>query len=190
MANSTSTTYRQGITSADYAANTAVALGINPGSPIYYDMEHYNSYVPGCNTNVDAVVASYLNAFVTELVSDGYVSGVYESSSNLAAVFSDGNSPSDAWAAGGAYTDRDNDNDFDPCATVWDNSWIGRDWTYDDRLYQYTPGHYETWGGVTLNIDSDSANGDVTPWPAGDLTVNEGNETNEYNSPYYDDLPC
>ena len=36
-------------------------------------------------------------------------------------------------------------------------------WTNHQRLKQYRGGHDETWGGVTMNIDSDCTNGPVAP---------------------------
>jgi len=36
-------------------------------------------------------------------------------------------------------------------------------WASHQRLKQYIGGHNETWGGVTMNIDTDCANGPVAP---------------------------
>lgn len=39
------------------------------------------------------------------------------------------------------------------------------DWVYSQRLKQYNGPHTETWNGVTLSVDSDSANGPVYDFP-------------------------
>jgi hypothetical protein len=56
-------------------------------------------------------------------------------------------------------------------AAQWDNNPStsvlscvnGANWVNHQRLKQYKGDHNETWGGVTLNIDSNCANGTVAP---------------------------
>ena len=56
-------------------------------------------------------------------------------------------------------------------AANWDNNQStstlscinGSSWTNHQRIKQYRGDHNETWNGVTLNIDSNCANGPVAP---------------------------
>ena len=36
-------------------------------------------------------------------------------------------------------------------------------WAYHQRLHQYIGGHDETWGGITLNIDTNVIDGPLAP---------------------------
>ena len=174
------------MSSADSAANRASSLGLNGGSIIYYDMEHYTNYEPGCDTNVSAAVNSFLSGWVVELAHDGYSTGVYESASNLLSVASDGNPPSYVWIGGGGFSA----GSYGCHGNVWGNAYVPDGyWTFDQRLYQYTAGHSENWGGVAIGIDSDAAIGNATPRSYDDSgEPDEGG--NEVNSPTYDVPPC
>jgi hypothetical protein len=51
---------------------------------------------------------------------------------------------------------------YNPNATVWDVYSLSNSlWNNHQRIRQYTGGHNETWGGLTLNIDSDVSEGVV-----------------------------
>ena len=134
----------EGTAAADDAINQAAAVGVTPGNPIYDDMENYHRG----GTNTSAVLA-YLAAWTTELHAHGYISGVYSSA---------GSGISDLVAqVGTGYTEPDQ---------IWTAEWNGQayttsahvpstDWPIDPRLLQYQGGHNATFGGVTINIDSD-----------------------------------
>ena len=98
-------------------------------------------------------------------------------------VASDGDPPSFIWLGGGGYWA----SNYSCAASVWGNSYVDNgEWTYDQRLYQYTSGHSETWGGVSLTVDSDAAIGGASPVQYDDYS----DEPNEFTSPSYDVPPC
>jgi Domain of unknown function (DUF1906) len=134
----------EGTAAADDAINQAEANGISPGNPIYDDMEAYTTG----GTNTQAVLA-FLSAWTTELHAHGYLSGVYSSANS---------GISDLVAAGGTgFVEPDE---------IWIAEWNGQqntnsayvpasDWANHQRLHQYQGGHNATYGGATINIDSD-----------------------------------
>jgi len=134
----------EGTAAADDAVNQAEAVGISPGNPIYDDMENYSRGA----TNTPAVLA-FLAAWTTELHARGYTSGVYSSA---------GSGVTDLVAqVGTGYVEPDE---------IWNAEWNGQasttsgyipatDWPNHQRLHQYQGGHNATYGGVTINIDSD-----------------------------------
>lgn len=140
----------QGRAAATDAVSLASSLGIGPGNPIYFDMEAYPR-----TSAVSSVVLSFLAAWTNRLHADGYQSGVYSSSgsgiSDLASRY--GTSypePDDIWFAewnGSQSTDS---------AYIPTSVWAGH-----HRLHQYEGDHNDTYGGVTLNIDSDAVDGDT-----------------------------
>jgi Domain of unknown function (DUF1906) len=147
----------QGTAAADDAVNQAEAVGIAPGNPIYDDMESYTRN----STNTTAVLA-FLGAWTTELHARGYVSGIYSSAvSGITDLVNQ---------VGTGYPEPDQ---------IWDAEWNGQqstssayvpstDWVDHQRLHQYQGGHNATYGGATLNIDSDyvdagGASGGVFP---------------------------
>jgi hypothetical protein len=134
----------EGTAAADDAINQAEAVGLAPGNPIYDDMESYTRN----NSNTTAVLA-FLSAWTTELHAHGYTSGVYSSATtgitDLVNQFGTG------------YVEPDQ---------IWDAEWNNQantntayipstEWASHQRLHQYQGGHNVTYGGVTLNIDSD-----------------------------------
>jgi hypothetical protein len=138
----------QGQAAADDAVSHAEALGMPDGNPIYDDMEQYT----GSSSNTAAVLA-FLSAWTTELHAAGYQSGVYSSASSAVTNLVDEN--------GTGYTEPDD---------IWIADWNGEqttsdayvpsaDWPNHQRLHQYQGAHNATYGGVTLNIDSDFLDG-------------------------------
>ena len=164
----------QGKAAADSAAARAAYFGIGAGYPIYYDMEGYATNNPSCTLTVQRFVA----AWVDELHAKGYAAGVYGSASStirdLVAMLENGS------------------------ASVPDNVWIARwngvedvfgepvaadeYWGEHQRIHQYKGGHKETWGGVTINVDSNYVDGAVveaaaalpTEPPAGTVASSDG----------------
>jgi hypothetical protein len=134
----------EGTAAADDAINQADAVGIGPGNPIYDDMEAYNR----TSTNTQAVLA-FLSAWTTELHAHGYLSGVYSSANSGISDF--------VAAEGTSFVEPDE---------IWIAEWNGQqntnssyvpagDWANHQRIHQYQGGHNATYGGVTINIDSD-----------------------------------
>jgi hypothetical protein len=130
---------QEGTAAADDAAQQAHNLGIPAGTPLIYDMEAYGS----CNSQV----VTFLSAWDSELHSDGYQAGVYESFSNIGALA----------AAQGQMVEPDviHYADWDGVATTTSSYMPAGMWTDHQRLHQYRGGHNETWGGSTLNVDND-----------------------------------
>ena len=130
-----------GANDANDAVSQAAALGFGPGTPIVFDVEAYTS-------SSTTTVLRFLSTWTDELHTKGYLSGVYGSSSSaikdLADNYTGYTMPDiidDAWWNGKVDT-------ADP--NVSDGKWANH-----QRIHQYTGGHHETYGGVTINIDSD-----------------------------------
>jgi hypothetical protein len=165
----------QGAAAASDAMAQAQAIGIGAGNPIYFDMEAY----PRGGTNTSAVLA-FLAAWTAQLHAGGYESGVYSSGgsgiADLAARFGTGfEEPDDIWIA-----------DWNGEQTTNDPYVPSGDWASEQRVHQYEGGHDDTYGGATLNIDSNYLNGAtaaagagaVTPTvaPLPELTVSPGDD--------------
>lgn len=138
----------QGQEAAVDAVAQAAAVAMGPGSPIYFDMESYTRTASATNA-----VLAFLEAWTEELHSLGYASGVYSSSASGIADL--------AGQLGRDYTLPDN---------LWFANWNGQantsdpyvpasGWTNHQRIHQYRGGHDETYGGVTINIDSNYVDG-------------------------------
>ncbi|MDN4173504.1 DUF1906 domain-containing protein [Nocardioides sp. SOB77] len=138
---------QQGIAEADSSVAAATALGIAPGSTLWYDLEGYDN----SNTHCRESALAFLGAWTERLHELGWVSGVYSSAGSGIKALDDVrvNRP-------GTYTLPD---------YIWVARWDGvantstsyiRDdgWRPHGRVKQYRGGHDETWGGVRINIDS------------------------------------
>lgn len=134
----------QGAEAALDAVAQASAVAIGPASPIYFDMEAYTR-----TSSATAATLAFLEAWTEQLHSLGYASGVYSSSSSGIADL--------AGAIGGGYVEPDD---------LWIANWNGSQtttdpvvpstaWTPHARIHQYQGGHDESYGGATINIDSD-----------------------------------
>lgn len=138
----------QGTEAAEDAVEEAAAVGMGQGSPIYFDMEAYTR-----TSSATAATLSFLSAWTEQLHALGYVSGAYSSSSSGIADL--------GRAIGGDYVLPDD---------VWTANWNGAQngldpylpstaWATHDRIHQYRGGHNETYGLMTINIDSDYVEG-------------------------------
>ena len=139
----------EGAAAASDAVNRASAVGIGPGNPIYFDMENY---APG-GSNSSAVL-NFLAAWTAGLHAAGYKSGVYSNADSgigdlVAAKGSGFIEPDDIWMA-----------EWNGQRNVASPYVPGGDWNAH-RLHQYEGGHNQTFGGVTINIDSDYLNGET-----------------------------
>jgi hypothetical protein len=138
----------QGSAAAADAVADASAIGMGPGSPLYFDMESYTQTVSATNATLQ-----FLEAWTQELHTLGYQSGVYSSSaSGIEDLVS---------RLGTLYTHPDH---------IWIANWNGRQstddpyvpagaWGLQQRIHQYRGGHDETWGGTTINIDNNYLDG-------------------------------
>ncbi|GIV73249.1 MULTISPECIES: glycoside hydrolase domain-containing protein [Caldilinea] len=152
--------FSQGRAEAEKAIESARRLGLTEadgsGTVIYYDLEAYNGQDPACVEAARAFVAGW----VQRLHESNNQAGLYaHACSPPIAEYATLPTPPDAvWFA--AW----NRPSFDPNVTVWDispNCLPPTLWTRQQRIYQYTGGHPETWGGVTLPIDSNALDGIV-----------------------------
>lgn len=158
MSSDAATAYEQGRNEASKAWNALGNLGFGTaaGTPLVYDLEAYPN-----NAACRATVKSFMQGWVDQLaVAPAQVAGVYGS-------------------ACGSYL-----NDFASMArpprfivaAQWDSNQAtsvlscvnGTNWSNHQRIKQYKGDHNETWGGVTLNIDSNCANGPLAT--TGNLT--------------------
>jgi hypothetical protein len=139
---------QQGIEAASDAVEEAVAIGMGPGSPIYFDMEAYTR-----TSSASAATLTFLSAWTEQLHTLGYVSGAYSSSASGIADL--------ARSIGSTYTLPDH---------LWTANWNGRQdtldpylpasaWPTHQRIHQYRGGHNETYGLITINIDNDFIDG-------------------------------
>lgn len=134
----------EGTAAADDAISQAQANGIAPGNPIYDDMEAYSRGA----TNTPAVLG-FLAAWTTELHAHGYLAGVYSSSSSgisdLVAQYGTGYAePDEIWIA-----------DWNGQETTSSGYVPSSEWANHQRIHQYQGAHNATYGGVTINLDSD-----------------------------------
>ena len=136
----------QGVVEADRNAQEATALGIAPGSTLWYDLEAFNLADTHCRESALA----FVSAWVTRIKELGFVSGFYSSASSGIKMLDDARLqrpgqfelPDRIWIAR-----------WDGVANT-STTYIGEDgWRPGGRVKQYQGGHNETWGGVTINID-------------------------------------
>jgi uncharacterized protein YraI len=131
----------------------AAALGLRPGSALYADVEHYDRTASGCIT----AVRRYVSAWTKTLHDNGYLAGVYVHQDSglrdLSTVYTSTTyaRPDAVWMARW---------DNNPSLTNWPTA-PNTQWSFHQRAKQYRGDHTETWGGVTLNIDSDSLDAPV-----------------------------
>jgi hypothetical protein len=148
------TAYQQGKDEAVKAYNALIALGFTnnaSGTPVVYDMEGYTN-----DATCKAAVKQFMQGWVDQLaVAPAQVSGVYGSACNsyLSDLATMARPPQFVWAA-----NWDNNPSTSTLSCV-----SGASWASHQRLKQYQGDHNDTYGGVTLNIDSNCANGPVAP---------------------------
>jgi hypothetical protein len=144
----------QGTQSADDAADRAARAGLGQGAPIYFDLESHDPD-PACSE----VVKTFLSSWTHRLHERGYLAGLY---GNLNSGI--GTAASMVGVAG-----------YEPVDAIWIAAWSGTGqltgfnvipdgvWSDAQRMHQYAGDHDETWGGVTINIDSNLVHAPVYP---------------------------
>jgi hypothetical protein len=144
--------WTQGRDSALDAIAQATALGIGPGSDIYYDMEAYVQSV-SCSGSVRA----FLSSWSSTLQLNGYSSGVYSSAGSGIADLANGATQPGFVAPNKIWIARWNGvpDVYGQAPYVADNQWSPY-----SRIHQYAGGHTEVFGGVTINIDNDFLDAD------------------------------
>lgn len=149
--------YLEGRSEAEAATLVAQQLGLTNeagnGSVIYYDLEHYDIRNEECNLAAQA----FINGWVERMSELGMIGGVYSTGRPLSQFAALPNPPPVIWAAHWIYPA------YNPDATVWDVFGLSNDlWKERQRLRQYSGEHNETWGDVTLKIDSNVMDGLVS----------------------------
>ncbi|MFI9487323.1 glycoside hydrolase domain-containing protein [Promicromonospora sp. NPDC052451] len=138
----------RGNSDAADAVAKAQDLGLLPGSGLYADVEHYDRTDSGCRT----AVRRYVSAWTKSLHAAGYVAGVYvHQDSGLRDLSESYNwtsyaRPDAVWMA---RWDGNSSLTGWPTAPNWQ-------WGAAQRAKQFQGDHKETWGGVTINVDSDA----------------------------------
>jgi uncharacterized protein YraI len=136
-----------GTADAADAVAKAKALGMLPGTAIYGDMENYSTTDATCRT----AVLTFVSAWTKELHRQGYLSGMYANLSLGATQLSDSYNSTTYARPDALWIAR-----WDSSATL--TGWSGipdSQWSNHQRGKQYRGDHNETYGGVTINIDSD-----------------------------------
>jgi hypothetical protein len=135
------TAAQQGRSAADDAAGGAQALGFPAGSPIWFDMEGYKLGDSTCTK----AVQSFVGGWNAELRARGFTPGVYGSAaSTIRDVSLPAAQPDLVWIA-----------NWNGVESVFGDQYVSDAlWTNHQRIHQYKGGHKETYGGVTINIDS------------------------------------
>jgi len=148
--------YQYGVNNANLAHARIKELGLtNPdgsGGIVYLDLEHF-AYSSSCS----AAARAYLNGWTTRLSQLQTYSGLYSTSSgiNINRYYDIAKPPSAVWIAEWYSTPG-----FRPDETVWNLKYLSNDyWVNHQRILQYSGGHDETWGGVTMNIDCNVSDG-------------------------------
>jgi hypothetical protein len=154
FSSNTATAYQQGRNEAAAAEAKLVSLGVTnsaQGSPLVYDLEAFNP----SSCNALAAAHSFVKGWVDELhVAPAQVAGVYGSTcASSLQTYAGSHQPDFIWGA-----NYDGNQRTSAMSCVSSSSWASH-----QRLKQYLGGHDETWGGVTLNIDTDCSNGPVAP---------------------------
>ena len=136
----------QGTAEATKTVTDAQALGIVPGSTLWYDLEGFDDGLTDCRESALA----FLSTWTDRLHALGYKSGVYSSAGSGIEMLDD------------ARVERPGQFSLPDAIWIarWDlqantsTSYIRDDgWLPGGRMKQYQGGHDETWGGVRINID-------------------------------------
>ena len=137
----------EGAKAADDAAIAANALGLR--GAIYFDMEGYSANNPTCTQ----AVQTFVSGWVDELHTRGFTAGVYGSAAStirdLQPLTAASSAPDAVWIA-----------NWDGREDVFGDPYVSDAyWAQHARLHQFRGGHHETWGNVTLNVDSNFVDG-------------------------------
>jgi photosystem II stability/assembly factor-like uncharacterized protein len=153
--------YQQGQAEAHSAIEASIQAGLLDGSIIYYDVESYSVglVIQSCRDAMN----SFLRGWTQSLHTLGYHAGAYGASCNSFISEWATISPTldDVWIASWHVPPV-----YDKNATVWGAPCLSDAlWANHQRIKQYAGEHIETWGGVSMPIDSDVIDGEVSMLP-------------------------
>src|SRR5688572_12041201 len=163
MSSDVNTAFQQGVDQANLAVERLAALGLTgptkTGSVVYYDMENY-----GTNTACRSAVNAFMNGWVSQLHTRGNLAGVYGSTlcnTGLSDFLNITHVPDVIWPA--RWYHNLGEGYYDPNASVWNlgSCLPNTVWSNHQRIRQYEGDHNETWGNLTLDIDSNVLDGVV-----------------------------
>ncbi|MCX6399006.1 MAG: DUF1906 domain-containing protein [Propionibacteriales bacterium] len=138
----------QGKLEAERAVNAATALGLTPGSTLFYDLEAFDIG----NTKCRESAIRFVHAWTIRLHELNFVSGYYSSAGSGIKMLDDVLKtrptafvlPDQVWVA--RWDGKAN--------TTISSSYLSPSaWAPGRRVKQFQGGHDETWGGVKINID-------------------------------------
>ncbi|MCL2554466.1 MAG: DUF1906 domain-containing protein [Actinomycetia bacterium] len=135
----------EGTSEGKDAVGAAQALGIQPGSPLYLDMEAYDISDSACK----ATTLAYVQAWDRQVHASGYVTGFYSSADSgvqhmdEARAAGKGDLPDVLWYGRWGVT---------PNVTS-DPAISDAAWTPHARIHQYDGSITESHGGMSLNVD-------------------------------------
>jgi Domain of unknown function (DUF1906) len=147
----------QGYTEATAAADRMNALGFPWLAPVYFDLEAYPK-----NASCTKAVQAFTNGWVYGLNQRGYIAGMYSSlcsgiMDQVAGLSTAKYVLNAIWIA--AWNNTPNIFGFNTGPCPLPDGY----WAFHQRVHQYRGGHDETWGGVTINIDSNAVDGPTYP---------------------------
>jgi glycoside hydrolase-like protein/putative peptidoglycan binding protein len=163
----------QGVAQADEAVAAAQSYGIGRQSTLWYDLEAFDI----SNTDCRESALSLVSAWTDRLHELGYDSGYYSSAASGIKMLDDARQnpastyslPDRIWIA--HYVHRDE------CELRWGTTtteYISDDGWQQKRMRQFCGTHTESYGGVSISIDSnymDFGRGSVPPRQAGHCNV-------------------
>jgi hypothetical protein len=168
MSSDPATAYNQGVNEANLAVERLAVLGLTypnkTGSVVYYDIEYY-----GTDSACRQAVNAFMNGWVSQIRARGNLAGVYGSTlcdTGLSDFRTIANVPDVIWPA--RWYHNIGEGYYDPNASVWNlgSCLPNTVWANHQRIRQYEGDHDETWGSLTLGIDSNVLDGVVAVPPA------------------------
>ena len=150
----------------------ATSFGLPAGSPIYYDME---GYALGERIVHEGGAVVRLRRGSSELRAHGFVAGVYGSAASTIR---------DIAALGPALPDAGWIANWNGVESVFGDPYVSDSvWPNHQRVHQYKGGHKETWGGVTINIDSTSSTACASAAPRSASAASAGSRRQDRSAP-------
>jgi hypothetical protein len=122
----------------------ARASGLRLGDPVYLDIEPWRRVDPECARQV----ALFLSSWVQTVRTAGYRTGIYSTPSTGIAVHRAIEAEPGMHAPDLVWVASWNDTPGVPGNDIPAGAWAGR------RMHQFRGDHLETWGGVTIEIDT------------------------------------
>ncbi|POM24301.1 hypothetical protein BTM25_29300 [Actinomadura rubteroloni] len=141
----------EGAGAAADAVRRARALGIPAGSPIYADLEDYDSGDASCRT----AVLDFVETWTRTLRAHHYVAGLYSSAAS--GIRDIGRAPRTRAKPPVVWFGH-----WDGRPSVYDSRYLNRAWWPPHRrIKQYRGSHRERHGGVALRVDANAVDGRV-----------------------------